>query len=70
MLFIGVDLSDKSFDSCITNSEGDVLTINKFNCQWHNINVHLCRNKNELLWRRKIHIYGVKCLCYGYLSNI
>lgn len=31
MLFIGVDLSDKSFDSCITNSQGDVLTINKFN---------------------------------------
>ena len=31
MLFIGVDLSDKTFDSCITNSEGDVLTINKFN---------------------------------------
>lgn len=30
MLFIGVDLSDKTFDSCITNSEGDVLTINKF----------------------------------------
>jgi DNA replication protein DnaC len=19
-------------------------------CQWHNINVHLCRNKNDLLW--------------------
>jgi transposase len=31
MLFIGVDLSDKSFDSCITNTQGDVLTINKFN---------------------------------------
>jgi transposase len=30
MLFIGVDLSDKTFDSCITNSEGDVLTINKY----------------------------------------
>jgi len=25
-------------------------------CQWHNINVHLCRNMNELLWRSKIHI--------------
>jgi len=31
MLFIGVDLSDKTFDSCISNSDGDVLAINKFN---------------------------------------
>jgi len=30
MLFIGVDLSDKTIDSCICNSSGDVLTINKF----------------------------------------
>jgi len=29
MLFIGVDLSDKTFDFCITNSEGDVLNISK-----------------------------------------
>lgn len=30
MLFIGVDLSDKFFDSCITNSYGDVLSRNRF----------------------------------------
>jgi DNA replication protein DnaC len=38
-------------------------------CQWHNINDHLCRNRNELLWRKKIHIYGVKCIYYGYLPK-
>jgi len=30
MLYIGVDLSDKFFDSCITNSFGDVLDRNRF----------------------------------------
>ena len=25
MLFIGIDLSDKTFDSCISNSSGDVF---------------------------------------------
>jgi transposase len=30
MLYIGVDLSDKFFDSCITNSYGDVLNRNRF----------------------------------------
>jgi transposase len=30
MIYIGVDLSDKFFDSCITNSYGDVLTRNRF----------------------------------------
>lgn len=30
MLFIGIDLSDKSFDSCITDSDGDVLATNRF----------------------------------------
>ncbi len=30
MLYIGVDLSDRFFDSCITNSYGDVLTRNRF----------------------------------------
>ena len=29
MLYIGVDLSDKFFDSCITNSYGDVLSRNR-----------------------------------------
>jgi transposase len=30
MIYIGVDLSDKFFDSCITNSYGDVLNRNRF----------------------------------------
>lgn len=30
MIYIGVDLSDKFFDSCITNSSGDVLNRNRF----------------------------------------
>ena len=30
MIYIGVDLSDKFFDSCITNSQGDVLARNRF----------------------------------------
>ncbi len=30
MIYIGVDLSDKFFDSCITNSCGDVLSRNRF----------------------------------------
>ena len=30
MLYIGVDLSDRFFDSCITNSYGDALTRNRF----------------------------------------
>ena len=30
MLYIGVDLSDNFFDSCITNSYGDVLSRNRF----------------------------------------
>ena len=30
MLYIGVDLSDKHFDSCMTNSYGDVLSRNRF----------------------------------------
>jgi transposase len=30
MIYIGVDLSDRFFDSCITNSYGDVLTRNRF----------------------------------------
>ena len=30
MIYIGVDLSDKFFDSCITNSLGDVLARNRF----------------------------------------
>ena len=30
MLYIGVDLSDKFFDSCITNQYGDVLNRNRF----------------------------------------
>ncbi len=29
MIYIGVDLSDKFFDSCITNSQGDVLARNR-----------------------------------------
>jgi transposase len=31
MLYIGLDLSDKHFDSCITNEYGDVLKRNKLN---------------------------------------
>lgn len=31
MLFIGIDLSDQTFDSCITNSQGYILAVNKFN---------------------------------------
>jgi len=31
MIFIGVDLSDRTFDSCICNSDGDVLATKKFN---------------------------------------
>lgn len=34
MLYIGVDLSDKFFDSCITNSYGDVLTRNRFDLDY------------------------------------
>ena len=30
MIYVGVDLSDKFFDSCITNSYSDVLSKNKF----------------------------------------
>jgi transposase len=30
MIYIGVDLSDRFFDSCITDSSGDVLTRNRF----------------------------------------
>ena len=30
MIYIGVDLSDKFFDSCITNSLGDVLARRRF----------------------------------------
>jgi len=30
MIYIGVDLSDKFFDSCITNSRGDVLARSRF----------------------------------------
>ena len=30
MLYIGIDLSDRFFDSCITNSHGDVLSRNRF----------------------------------------
>ena len=30
MFFIGIDLSDKFFDSCITNSFGDVVSRNRF----------------------------------------
>jgi transposase len=30
MIYIGVDLSDKFFDSCITNSQGAVLARNRF----------------------------------------
>ena len=30
MLYIGVDLSDRFFDTCITNSYGDVITRNRF----------------------------------------
>lgn len=30
MFFIGVDLSDKTFDSCITNALGDVISIRSF----------------------------------------
>jgi transposase len=30
MIYIGVDLSDRFFDSCITNSYGDVLNRNRF----------------------------------------
>ena len=30
MLYIGVDLSDRFFDSCITNSYGSVLSRNRF----------------------------------------
>ena len=30
MIYVGVDLSDKFFDSCITNSLGDVLARNRF----------------------------------------
>ena len=29
MLYIGVDLSDKHFDSCMTDSYGDVLSRNR-----------------------------------------
>ena len=34
MLYIGVDLSDRFFDSCITNSYGDVLTRNRFDLDY------------------------------------
>jgi transposase len=51
MLFIGVDLSDKNFDSCISNSNGDVLAINKFDFDddgfsdfVHKINEHESEN--------------------------
>ncbi len=30
MLYVGIDLSDKFFDSCITNSYGDVLSRKRF----------------------------------------
>lgn len=30
MLFIGVDLSDKCFDSCVTDSDGNVISRNQF----------------------------------------
>jgi transposase len=35
MIYVGVDLSDKFFDSCITNSLGDVLARNKFDFDNH-----------------------------------
>ena len=34
MIYIGVDLSDKFFDSCITNSYGDVLNRNRFDLDY------------------------------------
>ena len=56
MLFIGIDLSDKSFDSCITNSNGDVLTINKFDFDdngfselVHKINEHESEAQNCII---------------------
>lgn len=30
MFFIGIDLSDRFFDSCISNSSGDVLSNSRF----------------------------------------
>jgi len=56
MLFIGVDLSDKTFDSCISNSSGDVLAVNKFNFDddgfsdfVYKINQHESDNKNCII---------------------
>jgi transposase len=53
MLFIGIDLSDKFFDSCISDSNGDVLTINKFDFDddgfsdfIHKINEHESESQN------------------------
>jgi transposase len=43
MLFIGVDLSDKTFDSCITNSEGNVLAINKFDFDDDGFSEFVCK---------------------------
>ena len=56
MLFIGIDLSDKTFDYCISNSNGDVLTINKFDFDddgfsdfVHKINEHESENQNCII---------------------
>jgi transposase len=56
MLFIGVDLSDKTFDSYISNSSGDVLAINKFDFNddgfsdfVHKINEHESENQNCII---------------------
>ena len=49
MLYIGIDLSDKFFDSCITNTNGDVLDRNRFDfhhdgfCSLTNLIQKLCQ---------------------------
>jgi len=40
--YIGIDLSDKFFDTCITNSFGDVISRNRFDFDDHGFSAFLC----------------------------
>ncbi len=40
--YIGIDLSDKFFDSCITNSFGDVISRNRFDFDDNGFSTFLC----------------------------
>jgi transposase len=40
--YIGIDLSDKFFDSCITNSFGDVISRSRFDFDEHGFSAFLC----------------------------